>query len=287
MRVAYLVMSHRAPVQVERLLRKLRAGSAGAALVSHHDPRGEALDAGALRELGVRRVEPATAIEWGTGSQLRALLNALRFAVDNEAFDWLVHLSGQDYPLKPINAIERELAAADVDGFIEQAEVGPLDLRRRHVDEFVARYRYTWRRSPVNARHLAFARPLLLARGRRVAHPALRPPRERLHRGSDWFTLNRRAVAAVLQRADLLGHFDRTLAPTEAFPHTVLWNRTDLRLSGDTRRYTAWRPGSPHPETLGHHDLDAALASNADFARKFDDPAVLDALDARSERLGA
>jgi hypothetical protein len=67
----------------------------------------------------------------------------------------------------------------------------------------------------------------------------------------------------------------------------VLWNRTDLRLSGNTRRHTVWRPGSPHPETLGLADLDRALASGADFARKFDHPNVLDALDARSERLGA
>ena len=54
-----------------------------------------------------------------------------------------------------------------------------------------------------------------------------------------------------------------------------------LRLHPDNRRYVRFEPGSPNPRVLTLDDLDAALASGADFARKFDDPAVLDELDRR------
>ena len=56
-----------------------------------------------------------------------------------------------------------------------------------------------------------------------------------------------------------------------------------LRLSGDTRRYSAWTAGAARPAILRLADLDRIVASGADFARKFDvtvDAAVLDALDA-------
>jgi hypothetical protein len=78
---------------------------------------------------------------------------------------------------------------------------------------------------------------------------------------------------------ELVRYYWRTILPTESLPHTIL-HASGLPLSGDTRRYTAWAPGSPHPALLTAQDLDAILASGADFARKFEPGApVLDALD--------
>ena len=105
-----------------------------------------------------------------------------------------------------------------------------------------------------------------------------RGPGVPVRRGADWLTLSRRAVE-VVTRGELVGHYRRTVLPTESLPHTAL-HAAGLPLSGDTRRYTAWAPGAAHPALLGSDDLDAILASGADFARKFapDDP-VLDELD--------
>jgi hypothetical protein len=79
---------------------------------------------------------------------------------------------------------------------------------------------------------------------------------------------------------ELLDHFLHTIVPTEAFVHTVLAD-SGLRLSPDNRRYVRFEANSPNPCVLTRDDLDAALASGADFARKFDDPAVLDEIDRR------
>jgi hypothetical protein len=229
------------------------------------------------------------------------LLRCVRFADEQVEHDWLVLLSGQDYPVRPLAAVERDLAGSPYDGFVEGELVPAPSLTTREVDEFAARWFYAWQARPVpgplRRRLLRAARPLLLARefgdemllGRRVLRPpfsAARPCR----RGSDWLTLRRPAVAALAraarERDDLLRHLARTTHPTETFPPTVLYAEPGLQLSGDTRRHMVWAPGSWHPSTLGAADVPAALASGADFARKFDQDAAPEALDLLDEALG-
>jgi hypothetical protein len=276
---AYLVLSHRYPEQVLRLLRTLRAGSPDAVLLSHHDNPAP-LDLAGLRVESV----PARPVVWGWASQLDMYLRCFRFALERVAFDWLFVLSGQDYPLRPLESIERDLRG---DGYVEGIPVAPPS--RDGGDEFARRYFYRYRpiREPgqLGRRAIAAARPLLALRdmpwgvllGRRVGAPEL-PVR----RGADWLTLSRRAVEVVArERPALLAHFRRTIIPTEAYPHSVLYAEPGLVLSGDTRRFTSWSPGAAHPDTLGLGDLDRVLASGADFARKFEDPRVLDELDRR------
>jgi Core-2/I-Branching enzyme len=294
--VAYVVTSHTLPDQVLRLVRTLRELSPSAPVLVHHDGRRAALDAGELRRLGATPVPPVPAVEWGRGSQLDMLLRCLAFAVRETAFDWLTILSGQDYPLRPLEQVERELAATAFDGYVEGHLVAPPAWRRDGGDEFSRRYFYAWSRvrEPTRAgrRAIAAARPLLALRDiptgvlLGVRAPTPFGPALPCRRGSDWLTLSRRCTelvdAAAREQPGLVRFFRRTVLPTEAFPHTVLHAHPGLRLSGDVRRFTAWEPGSPHPRVLGTADLDAMLASGADVARKFDasaDGAVLDELD--------
>jgi hypothetical protein len=271
-RVAYLILSYVG--HVERLVATLRAGSPDALIAVHHDAR--------IRPLGdvdALRIAPRP-IAWGHGSQLLAVLHGLRELRDRA--DWFVLLSGQDYPLRPLAQIEAGLRGADA--FIQAAPVPPLTWRRGAADEFARRYRMRWRPvAPGVARLAAKADPLAHVRtlpGGTSLGLRARPPLPPFH-GSDWFTLSRAAVDAVLDapRA-LLDHFLHTIVPTEAYVHTVLAN-SSLRLHDGNRRHVRFDAGSPNPRVLTLADVDAALASGADFARKFDDPAVLDELDRR------
>jgi Core-2/I-Branching enzyme len=280
--VAYVILSYRSPEMLARLVRTLRAGSPEATIAVHHDARRCA----APRLPAAQFIAPAWTVEWGHGSQLAAVLRCLRWALARSDFDWLVLLSGQDYPVRPLPAIEADLARTELDAFVETLPVGPLRLRRGRVDEFARRYHYRWGRVPGRlARTVARADPLVQVRtlpsGAHAGVPA--PLRVPAHHGSDWFTLSRRAVEAVVSAPPALERrFLRTIVPTEAFAQTVLANRPDLRLAGDNRRHAVFeRPGSPSPRVLGLTDVDRALASGADFARKFDDVAVLDAIDRR------
>jgi hypothetical protein len=278
--VAYVILSYRSPDVLARLVRTLRAGSPHATIAVHPDAR----RCPRPPLPGAQPVEPAWAVEWGHGSQLAAVLRCLRWALARSDFDWLVLLSGQDYPVRPVAAIEAALAAAGADAFIETLPVEPLRLRRGRVGEFARRYHYRWGRLPARlASAAARTDPLVQVRrlpsGVHAGVPA--PLRIPVFHGSDWFTLSRRAVEAVVSAPPgLERRFERTIVPTEAFVQTVLANRRELRLAPGNRRYARFdRPSSPRPRVLGLSDLDAALASGADFARKFDDVTVLDAID--------
>ena len=271
-RVAYLVMSYVGPV--ERLVATLRAGSPDAVIAVHHDPRVRPLG-----EVDAIQIAPRP-IAWGHGSQLLAVLHGLRELRDRA--DWFVLLSGQDHPVRPVAEIEARLHGADA--FIQTAPVAVLTWRRGAADEFARRYRMRWR--PASARTAKFA-----AKADPIAHVRTLPggtylglrarPQLPPFHGSDWFTLSRRAVDTVLDAPrELLDHFLHTIVPTEAYVQTVLAN-SSLRLHGDNRRYVRFEADSPNPRVLSRDDLDAALASGADCARQFDDPAVLDELDRR------
>src|SRR3954471_24669328 len=268
-------MSYTHPELVRRLVARLRGG----VVAVHHDPRRAAL--GPIDAL----VIPPRPIEWGHGSQLAAVLRCLRWMTSHE-WDWLVLLSAQDYPVRPMAAIEAELLAAPYDAFIRFKPVPPRILRRGGVDEFARRYTYRWRPNLKGSDPFMFARldPLVQVRalpsGTYVGFPA-RPPLPVFH-GSDWFSLSRRAVETVLAAPEaVVDHFLHTIVPTEAFVHTVLASSA-LRRADDHRRYAVFEaPSSPSPRVFGLGDVDEVLASGADFARKFEDTAVLDAIDAR------
>jgi hypothetical protein len=244
-------------------------------------------------------MEPPWPVSWGDASQLAMVLRCLEWLLWHSDFEWVVLLSGQDYPIRPVAAIETSLAEADVAAFIEAL---PCDRPpfRRNIDDFSGRYHYQWRRLPdpiasvgrVAQKGRPFARARELPNGMWIGVPAMRSPFGRdlvCHHGSDWFTLSRAAVEIVHRflrgRPEVLRHYRRTLIPTESLVQTVLANEDSLRLSGDNRRYLVFDAGHrPRPRVLRVGDLDKMLDSGADFARKFDesiDVAVLDEIDRR------
>lgn len=93
------------------------------------------------------------------------------------------------------------------------------------------------------------------------------------------FIVSRRVVdvidASVREHPELVLYYRDTLVPVESYVHTVLANDASISLRHESRRL----------ELAGAVDVDAVLASGADFAGPFGpDAAVLDAIDARVHR---
>lgn len=288
MTIVYIVLSHRNPEQVLRLVRVLAEGPAARVLV-RHDPRGPSLATGEIEGAGGEAIHDEIVFEWGGWSQLELILSCLREARARHHPDWALVLSGQDYPLRPLAAIEGELEASGVDGRL--GSVRAVETRRPRVgeDEFFLRCRYRHYARPRGLPHLpravrglAYVRELPpLAGVRRLAPPPLP-----FFASADWLTLGRRALAAALAAAGdrrLMRHFRRVAVPSESFFASVLVNDPFLSIERDHRRFAPFaHEGAAHPDTLTSADLDRMLGSGADFARKFDvavDSRVLDLLD--------
>jgi Core-2/I-Branching enzyme len=310
--VAYLISSDTSPEQVTRLAAVLRGGGARHTIAVRHDGAGGSLDLRRLHELDVDLLE-TTSVERGSAGELMMLLRCIRRLLESARFDWLVLLSGSDYPARPIAEIEAALAGADTDGLIETHVCAP-PTRGATIDEHALRYHYRWsspRRSRPLGRALASALSPRLAvevtpAGVRIGVPAKRSPFKAPKRkplavpirhnplstvqaerspfgeglecryGPASFVLSRRAVeaidAAVREHPELVLYYRDTLVPAESYIHTVLANDSSISL----------RDQGPRLELSGAVDVDAVLASGADFAGPFDpDAAVLDAIDVR------
>jgi hypothetical protein len=297
--VAYLVVSHRNPEQVLRLVRVLREGPSAEVLV-RHDQRGSPLPAAEIEAAGGLALDAGGGFEWGRWSQLQTMLRLLEATADAVDPEWVVVLSGQDYPLRPLAQIAAGLEASGVDAMLGGAwRLETERLPPPPEDEFFLRYAYRHFPAPSWA-------PRVRGGLRRLAYlrecPPPQPPLLGLRRlstpfrhglgcfvSSDWLTLRRPALDALLRAARehrrLVRHYRRSWIPTESFYATVLCNDASLRVAPDNRRFLSFpHELSPHPETLTGADLDRLGGSDCDFARKFDteiDAAVLDVLDER------
>ena len=288
MKVVYVVLSHRNPEQVLRLVRALGEGPAARVLV-RHDPRGAPLAAAEIEAAGAEALEDRIEFQWGGWSKLELILACLREAAARHHPDWVLVLSAQDYPLRPLADIEADLAASTADGRL--GAVREVERRRPPPgeDEFFLRCRYRHYTRPRAMPGLPrLARPLFYKRDlpplvglRRLARPPLP-----FFASADWLTLGPRALAAVLAASEdrrLMRHFRRVAVPSESFFASVLLADPSLAIEGDNRRFAPFsREGAPHPDTLTSRDYERLLASGADFARKFDaalDSRVLDLLD--------
>jgi hypothetical protein len=218
-------------------------------------------------------------------------------------YDWLVYLSGQDYPTQPLARSEARLLASDADGFLRfWPALGPEAAWGRRRQGFV-RYYYRYRDAP------PWSAPLLrllkalngvqalvhvhLVYGRRLGVRLRRTPFDAgrvCYGGWQWTTLRRACAEHLVDAArggdpELVEHFRRTICPDEAFAQTVLVNSGRFRLVDDSRRYADSRGSRDgRPRLLGSGDLDLITGGAYDFARKFDpahDPRVLDLLDER------
>lgn len=302
MATAYLVQTYQLPGQALRLARTLRTGSPGCTiLVSHDRDAPEGVDPGMSDVADAVLTGPGGRGDFATLDRYLACLD--RLERDGRDVDWVVNITGQDYPVVPPARIESELAASPADAHLEFYPVmdpgcrwGPREGRDRYG------YRYRWLRPSLGERPRRVLRPLQalnrvqpwwrvttsygLAVGRRVGSPPF-DARRPCYGGSFYGALSRRAVTelrrAMADEPGLVEHYRRTLVPEESLLQTVLVGSPRIAVRNHAGRYWDFRGSvAGRPRTLTVADLPAMLSSGAWFARKFDervDAEVLDRLD--------
>lgn len=312
-RVVYFIASHVNPDQIVRLVRACLSGSPNARVLLHHDHRVSTLDRKRLEGFGqIDYLEPDVNEKlWGAFGMCRMVSRCLNWLCDNREFDWVVYLSGQDYPTQPIKQIEDFLTHTPHGGFIDAM---PIEQRSWIIGQQRYAYQYYklpqfkgWERLRRRMKRRSDAAvmrgdvPRILIpqepeRGFRVGwKPIVTPFRNgyTCWMGSSWWTLHRRSIEYMLdvaeRRPELTKYFERVqFAPNEAFFLTLLANNPDLNLvTNDNKRSVVWTHAKTgHPDTMLVEDFDRLITCGNHFGRKFDsrvDGKVLDMID---ERLG-
>jgi Core-2/I-Branching enzyme len=284
MRVCYHIQSHRSVPELARLVQRLRADSPDSVIVvSHHASQ-------MTPELSSLRSEQVFVLlstgGYGDFSHVARYLEAVELIRHRGLdVDWVINVSGQDYPVVHLAQIEPELNATAADALIES---WPLHSPEAHwtARNISTRYEYRHHRVAALAGRGRWVMPL---RAVNAIQPWIRlnthygsigvrrrPPFDEnlvLHGGSFFGNLSWRAVECVLdfvrREPAVVEWFRHVLAPEEIFFQTVLENSPGIVLERDCRRYFDFsRTRENHPAVLQGDDLDAVVSSGAWFARK-------------------
>jgi core-2/I-Branching enzyme len=290
--LAYVVLAHRAPEQLTRLVGRLNHPDD---IVLVHVDAKQAIEPfehelGAFLATGrVRLLESRVTCVWGGPGHLRATLAAASEAIASDHhFTHLVLLTGQDYPIKPMPEIREFLTCRPAQSFISWSLGRGRDIpdEERAGNEY---WHWHGRLDRLVRRHYKLPgrkRPLSVP-NRLMPWVPTRPLPKGLTpaQGLAYWCLSREAITYCLdyarKRPDVGRFLRRSLASDENYFQMVLLSSPLAnKLVNEDLRYIKW--DGWHPCELTVDDLDSMLASRKLFARKFDvevDAQVLDTLD--------
>jgi hypothetical protein len=299
MRIHFLVLAHYEPELLWRLCTRLLEASEAAVTVQWDCAFDSPVPPPGL-DITVRPTRDPCG--WGNYGQLDALVDSL-FDLERSDFDWLVTLSGQDYPLRPLPELEAFLAESQHQLFLDEEESFVEAPPRRDEwtfvqDRYLRRYSWfpqrSWSRLPprlqralsgaakVTAQTLSRSGRVRIQRRPRGFSPgvgvAVREgpftPERPCRKGSDWFVMSRAVYDDLLletrRSPDLLAYFRRTYIPTESYVHTILLPKWETTNAGSNLHFVRFTPNGAHPDTLTADDWDELVESGDFFARKFD-----------------
>lgn len=299
MRAAYLILSHRSPDQVERLMSAIRHSSPEAGVVVMHDSR-RTSPPHPIDDLSAV-VEHGLASDWGSWGIVEATVTGFRIADDLYQPQLLTLISGDAYPARPLQAWESEFLASGSawQGVIHELRYQPRWGRRfGGGDDDFTRYHYFWLALPggrflgTSRNRLAtllrtqlyrvghYAEPVLdvrnVARGRGM-HVGIRhlEPLVRVGsvvKGAQWMALRRDAVQHVLTftAAHPVHKFihRHTIIPDESYIQSLLAS-SGYQIRPQPVTFVKWDPLADEPKLLvNQSDLSEAIASGAPFCRK-------------------
>lgn len=302
MKICYLIQTHKNPDQIYRLVATLKQFSPGSQIVINHDFGSCHLSDSRFQEFSEVHIIPSRGGR-GNFALVQSYLDVVEWLLNhNSHFDWLINLSGQDYPIQPVSQLEACLAETPYDGFMLYFEVFSTESHWK-IREGYTRYHYRYQTviERLSERQKTILKPFKLFNylqpffrvnfsygftlGLKTKTPFT--PEFRCYGGSYLGTLSRRCVEYLHQfiqdNPQIVDYYKGVANPDESFLHTILMNHSQLKIANDCQRYFDFSSTqNGHPRILSSEDFPAIAQSPAYFARKFDpavDSAILDRID--------
>lgn len=305
-RIAYMLLVYDDPVMFARLAKSIQ--SPNSLLFVHVDGKSDLSAFKALvptsdKVLYLEGADRRT-VYWGGYSQVAATLNLMRRAMAvKPSFDRLVLLTNADYPIKPLDHIERAFQS-DVE-FMRIDK--PITIRSGHAQSKFLQF-HLLDNPLLNPKGLGFSNL-----GRRITRLVAKIPRSFgddavFFHGSQWWALTRKCVDHVL--AELDRHpskyrpFRNMLVPGEILFHSIVkaspfaanlshdFTSPDAPPAANEHgaHYIDWSgPHSSSPRWLDETDEQKLVRSPALFGRKFSSrhsARLLDKLDQLHRNVG-
>jgi len=277
MEQAIMIMAHKNRAQLEKLITYF---DGKCDIIIHLDKGSDFTreDEVYLSRLsGVRHVSRKIAVHWGGYSLLRCQLHLLEQALRHSDCRYVHMLSGQDYPLRPLDDFLHFFGLSDKE-FIEGAHL-PAPHWDGNTYKRIQHYYFTdWFRLSSDV-EIQKVWDFADKQDRWGIRRRIPDQVKHLYGGSAWFSLTRACAEAVIgysrKHPSLLRRFRYTFAPDELYIQTVA-RHVDFpgkQFGGGNLRFIHWlKSGANHPACLDEAFFHEISSSGAFFARKYEQP---------------
>jgi hypothetical protein len=290
--IHYVILAHKDPVLVSRLIRNLNAENVRFYIHIDSKSKIEAF-VNEIKKTDIKAfwVRPGYEIKWGHINIVRATLEAFRAIELKSENDRIVLLSGQDFPIKSTGYISEYFRNNQEKIFIE-GEAFPVQawgetsfdrISNYHVFRGRRGWIYSlphisslkeWRKLPFSKKKWALLFIWKVLRERKF------PSYVKPFGGSQWFSVNGYGLKYILQFLEdhpgyIRYHID-TRIPDEIFFQSILFSSSDEKISSaiinSNHHYIDWseRDNKFPPATLDSGDFGRLAASDKLFCRKVD-----------------
>lgn len=271
MKLAFVILAHNDPDNVLRLIKRLAAD--GDRIVVHWDKKSRFdIEARARQELTAEQWAAVhfcrrVVVAWGRWSMVEATLSALNALADmDETFDYVILLSGADYPLRPLKGLKQFLVWHPGKEFIEcvDPEKKPWVVQGLVKERFLHHHWFSWRDQ----------RPLFewsLATQKKLGIKRRLPNQLKAYFGSQWWALTWPTVKQVLalsRQGSIRRFFKTTWVPDEMFFQTLVAAVAPEQAIAGTSLTFYHFDHTGKPLTLYNDHFDFLRKQNFFFARK-------------------
>ena len=286
MKIAFLLLAHREPAYIERLVRVL--GSDGDEIFIHVD---KAVDISPFEDqlASIDRfahlIGQRYAIAWGGFNMVRATNALIEASVSRGIFDYFYLLSGQCFPIKTLSWLKQVLS-----GGFDHIDCQPMPQPSKPMTRLEGRQ--------VNVKIFDFrgkrdGQKGLRFRGKRIAEAIvnlMEVPNFQTtfgllpYAGSQWWCLKRDTIEYIRTYRQAHRKYDKfmrwTHVPDEMYYHTLVANGPTCGRITSSLTGTIWVEGEGSPEIITRSNLPSLLNRKVFLARKFqtDDSTLLDDL---------
>jgi hypothetical protein len=283
MKIAYLILAHNNPEHLLRLIHSL--STTDSSFFVHIDKKTPFFSFERIRAPNVFFAKRRLEVHWGEFSLVEATLHLVQQALDNPCgCDYLVLLSGVDYPLQSPRYIENFFQKNRGREFINLVTM-PCEAAGKHISRLTGYHlQSTSALNRLLKQTVCNTRLLRRRRNYRNFLKGLTPCA-----GSQWWALSREACHYILRfteaEPDICDFYRNTLIPDEMFFQTILGNSVFQQSIAGNITFSQWSGGrSPAILHLGQlQSLQAGLPFIQEdvygkrevlFARKFADSAA-------------
>lgn len=268
MRVANIIMAYKDPEQIEKMIKAM--DHPDLFFFIHLDEKISIQPFEYLTKIDrVSFIQNRMLCNWGGFSFVKAVINSLEeVLLSSHRFDYYNLMSGQDYPIKPVQQFLSFLAEHEGKSFISFDE----DHQKEWWGHAVSRYQnFHFTDLKIKGKY-AFQRLVNAVMPKRQFPLPIKLYGSSI---SSWWTLHSpcaRYLVDFFNREQKLKSFMKyTWGADEFFYATVLMNSPyRSTIVNDNLRLIKWKEGSANPVILKQKDLSHIISSNKLFARKFD-----------------